>query len=791
MTAASPISPFFSCYFTLFLLVALSHLCSSDNNFNDVLCMDDERDALLQFKHGLIDGADRLTSWVGVEKDCCKWAGIVCDNFTGHVHQIHLPGRCNDDYSTAKEYEEASKQRLRGHLSPSLLNLKQIKHLDLSCNNFGGIQVPSFMGSLVNLRYLNLSRSGFGGTIPPQLGNLTELRILGLGSFHGDTDKSELTSIRNMQWLSSVHLLHHLDMSGVDLSKAIDWLQVINTLPSLVELHLSSSQLLHIHPHVASLNLTSLSLLDLSRNHFSNSFVPQWIFSITGLVSLDLSLCGLHGPIPSSIHSFSNLTSLELLHVPGNDFMSSSLVLEGLSSIGGNLISLDISSCGVSSSGLDALHNLTSLLFLDLSDNQLTKPVPKSLGNLCSMRHIDMGENYFPNIRLTSLLESLFECKPPSWESLSLESSGLSCHLPDQLGQMMNLVTLQLGNNHIAGMIPDSIGRLSFLKSLYLGENLISGPIPYSIGGLSSLELLDLSNNQLNGSLPDNLGQLLKLNTLDLSSNSLTGFVTEAHFDNLSRLKYLKGIDNDLTLRPRNANWIPSFQLQYLYLNSWNLGPQFLPWLQLQKELILLDISNTRISSTIPEPFWRSFPKLQYIDMSQNQIQGRLFGIPAMLVVINLSSNKFSGQLPQLANTSTAMILDLSNNSFVGSLHHLLCPYGEKSLQSLNLAHNHLSGVIPDCWMKWPDLIFLNLENNNLSGGIPRTLGSLSSLASLNMCSNKLSGRLPVSVKNLTNLQILQLARNELVGRIPEWFGRDLSSLRILNLRSNNLGPCS
>ncbi|KAI3748942.1 hypothetical protein L6452_12394 [Arctium lappa] len=758
-------------HFLLLLLVLLFRLCLS-NNFHDddALCMDDERQALLDFKHGLIDEANRLASWVP-EKDCCTWTGIVCNNFTGHVHGIHLPGNFQiGDHPTVKEYEEALKQRLRGDLSPSLVYLKQLKHLDLSGNDFGGIQVPSFLASLGNLRYLNLLRSGFGGTIPPQLGNLTELRILCLGGFLYNHDGYGYlyysSSMKNMQWLSNLRLLHHLDMSQVDLSKAIDWFQVINTLPSLVELRLSRSRLPNIHPHVAAtLNLTSLSLLDLSYNHFTNSSVPRWIFSLTSLVSLDLSHCDFLGPIPSSstTDGFRNLTSLEFLHVPGNDFMNSSLVLQGLSSIGGNLISLRISSCGVSSSVLDSLHNLTSLLSLVLSHNELTKTIPKSLGNFCNLRHIDMGGNYFPNISLTSLLESLFGCKSPSLESLWLGSSGLSCHLPDQLGQLMNLKSLSLAKNHI------------------------SGPIPYSVGGLSSLEELYLSDNQLNGSLPHSLGQLSNLIHLDFSFNLLTGVVvTEAHFAKLTGLKYLKGAGNNLNLRPRRANWIPSFQLRYLSLNSWDLGPQFPLWLQLQRDLVYLDVSNTSISSTLPKHFWRSFPNLRYIDMSQNQIQGRLLGIPAMLDVINLNSNEFSGQLPQLANTSFAMILDLSNNSFVGSLRNLLCTYGDKILQTLNLANNHLSGFIPECWMKWPTLQFLNLENNNLSGGIPATLGSLSSLGSLNMCNNKLSGRLPVSLKNLNNLQILQLARNELVGTIPAWFGRELPSLRILNLRSNH-----
>ncbi|XP_076916727.1 receptor-like protein EIX1 [Bidens hawaiensis] len=730
--------------------------------------MDDERQALLQFKHGLIDDAGRLASWVTEENsDCCKWAGIACDNVTGHVHKIHLPGKyCYFAYYTSdKAYEECLKQRLRGDLSPSLLNLKQLKHLDLSLNDFGEKQIPRFVGSLRNLRYLNLSLSGFGGTVPPQLGNLSELRTLSLGSFYESFYESgESTSIMNMQWLSGLRFLNHLDMSGLNLSKAIDWFQVINTLPSLVELHLSYCQLMHIHPHVASLNLTSLSVLDLSINYFSNSLVPQWIFSLTSLVSLDLSWCDFHGSIPSSSEGFLNMTSLRLLHVRRSSFMNSSFVLKGLS--GSNLVSLDISYCGVSSLALDSLHNLTSLQSLDLSSNQLTRAIPKSLGsNHCNLREIDLSANNFGNISLTFLLESFFECKSPIVESIFIDDSGVSGHLPDQLGQLINL------------------------KCLILDMNLISGQIPLSVGGLSSLKELSVRNNRLNGTLPDSLGLLSNLVHLDISNNLLMGVVTDAPFSNLNNLKVLNGRGNNLILRPHLKNWNPHFRLEILFLNSWDIGPQFPLWLLQQSDLIDLEISNTSISSTMPLSFWGSFPNLEYLDMSQNHIQGRLLGIPSTLSILDLSHNKFIGQLPELSNSSLIYFLDLSYNSFEGMLHKLICSDGGKQLGLgvLNLANNHLSGGIPNqCWERYEWLEFLSLENNNLSGGIPRTMGSLYSLSSLNMCNNKLSGRLPSSLKNLINLHFLQLAGNKFVGRIPTWLGTKIMFLRILNLRSNN-----
>ncbi|PWA44251.1 leucine-rich repeat protein [Artemisia annua] len=627
--------------------------------------------------------------------------------------------------------EEISKQQLKGELSPSLLGLKRLKHLDLSCNDFGSIQVPEFIGSLGNLRYLNLSSSGFSGIIPPQLGNISQLHTLCLGSFQDDV-WGERTSVVNMEWLSNLRLLRHLDMSNVNISKAMDWFQVINTLPSLAELYLSYSNLLDAHPHVPSLNITSLTLLDLSDNEFiDHSLVPQWIW----------------------------------LHVSRNTFINSSLVLKELSSgSGSNLISLDISFCDISSTALDSLHNLTSLLSLDLSSNLLTNIIPKSLGNFCNLRDVDLSSNVFENISLTSLLESFLECKSPHLQSLSISESGLSGHLPNQLGQLMHMKHLDLSINQISGTIPDSIRLLSFLRTSNLPGNQISGPIPLWIGGFSLLEVLDLSVNHLNGSLPDSigrlsllkrlflsynqfngslpnsLGQLSKLEELRFSSNFLTGVVTETHLVKLVHLKVLLGDGNNLILRPRLANWIPPFQLQRLYLNSW----------------------NARYVKTVGCPYKAT-----------------------TLELLDLSSNRFGGKLPDILNGSILKVLDLSGNIFVGSLHHLLCSDGVKTKEMFNLGNNSLSGVIPECWEKWQSLSVLNLEYNNFSGGFPRSLSHVRNLQSLSMRGNKLEGKLPASLMNLTNLMILDLSGNELAGCIPSWVGTKVSSLVLLNLRSN------
>jgi hypothetical protein len=117
-------------------------------------------------------------------------------------------------------------------------------------------------------------------------------------------------------------------------------------------------------------------------------------------------------------------------------------------------------------------------------------------------------------------------------------------------------------------------------------------------------------------------------------------------------------------------------------------------------------------------------------------------------------SNNFSGLLSYI-NSSSAWHIDLSNNSFHGSLSPLVCEQNyrmRRDLFVLDLSKNLLSGELPDCWMNYSRLITLNLGSNKLTRKIPSSIGSLSALMVLSLDRNNLSRDLLLSLQNCENL---------------------------------------
>ncbi|KAG6538898.1 receptor-like protein EIX2 [Zingiber officinale] len=753
-----------SCIAHFLLLLCLLHAQFwTSNCASDGACSSEELQSLLQFRRGLIDPDNLLSSWQG--RNCCHWRGLSCDNLTASVISIDL----HNPYANASD-PRYDLWNLSGRVDHSLLQLKFLSHLDLSYNNFNGLQIPSFIGSLKRLKYLNLSNAGFAGTIPFRVGNLSELRYLDLSS------SLQPLFADSLQWVTGLSSLRHLKMSGVDLSKiGSDWVQAVNGIPSLTLLDFQACGLSGIAQSISPVNFSSLAVLDLSFNSF-NSEIPYWFSNLSSLVQLDMVSAGFYGSIPVELSATPSLRHLDL-SMNGNLTVDSFTLLRGKWR---QIEVLRLASNQIYGRLPDSIGNISSLIELDLLSNNIEGGIPSSIGKLSNLQILDLSGN---NLTLDLPLH-LIKHPLPKLRTLSLAVNKLSGTLPGWLGELANLETLDLSYNSIRGFIPSSIGKLPFLATL------------------------DLSGNQLDGTPPYSIGQLTKLHQLDLSSNHLTGTITERHFERLNDLKFLLLGFNSLTVNI-SSGWTPPFQVQNLGLGSCQLD-QFPYWLQTQKELEFLDLSNSSISGELPTWFWDLTSNLLLLNISFNLIEGEL---PKPLYInafadVDIRSNLLSGPLPVFSNF--VELLDLSNNQFSGPIPGDIAelqPYiislslsnnnlsGEipnsigliQELQVLDLSRNNLSGPIPASLSNCSYLKALVLEHNSITGTIPPSLGSLRQLQSLHLSNNLLHGVIPPSLKNMSNLQTLDLGYNNFEGAIPVWLGESFPALRILRLRANKL----
>ncbi|KAI5317589.1 hypothetical protein L3X38_037296 [Prunus dulcis] len=381
-------------------------------------------------------------------------------------------------------------------------------------NYFGGV-FPCFIGSLEKLKYLNLSGLSFVRVIPPNLGNLSRLLYPDLSVGNLETD---------LQWLATLSSLKYLNLGGMNLTKTTSyWLPTVNMLPSLVELYLHSCSLPMLPLTLASINFTSLSVLDLSGNKFTSTIppclrylelwdnslqgsIPKLIRNLTSLEEFNLEWNQISGIIPESLRELSSLVSL---HIFGNAWEGP--IPHHIGQVMPNLIYLDISMNSLSGSILQ---------FLGLSSNNFSGEVP-SLKNCRNLRILDLGDNKFSGPILASIRESM-----PNLYILSLRFELVSKGrvFVHDYGSILYLVTsVDLSDNKLSGEIPMGLTSLIKLGTLNLSMNHLTRNIPANIGNLESIETLDISLNKLSGSIPQSMVNLTFLNHLNLSHNNLSG----------------------------------------------------------------------------------------------------------------------------------------------------------------------------------------------------------------------------------------------------------------------------
>ncbi|XP_021891012.1 receptor-like protein 12 [Carica papaya] len=759
----------------IFLHLNILPICSQ-------LCFEEQQLSLLQLKNNFKfnpASSVKLVNWVQ-SIDCCRWNGVTCDE-DGRVMGLDL-----------------SKENIAGVIdnSSSLFDLQYLRSLDLSFNNFNRSQIPSQISKLGNLVYLNLSNAGFGGQIPIEISRLTRLASLDLSNFFlGDSlvlQNPNLTMlVQNLSHLTELYL------DGVRISeRGKAWCQAISSsLPNLRVLSMSRCNISGpIDPSL--LKLRYLSIVRLDNNDLSSS-VPDFFGNFSNLISLSLGNCKLSGKLSQRVLELEKLQTLDLSN---NKFLQGS-VLDFPRN--GSLQTLVLSGTNISGKLPESIGNLASLATVDLSGCSFSGSIPSSMANLTRLVHLDLSFNHF-----SGLIPSFVLSKNLTY--IKLSHNMFSGPIPTHWEGFQNLVNLDLRNNMLNGTIPSSLFSLPSLQKIQLSDNQFSGQL-HEFPSLPSnlLDTLILSSNKLEGPIPTSIFKLRGLHVLQLSSNKFKGTIQLATIQNLGNLTNLDLSYNNLTVNASgNYSTISSFpQLTTLKLASCSL--EVFPDLKKQSKLFSLDLSENKISGSVPSWFWsignsslnevnlssNSFtdleepyylPPLSSLDLHSNLLNGRLPKIPSSAAYLDYSSNNFSSVIPaEIGNfLFNSVFFSLSNNSLTGPIPECICK--AMYIRVLDFSSNMLSGLIPECLFQMTSLGVLNLRRNVLTGRLPDTFSASCGLQTLDLNANQLEGPVPRSLANCKMLGVFDMGNNRIYDNFPCQL-ENISSLRVLVLRSNQL----
>lgn len=151
---------------------------------------------------------------------------------------------------------------------------------------------------------------------------------------------------------------------------------------------------------------------------------------------------------------------------------------------------------------------LSSLKYLDLSDNSLVGDISDNWASFSSLLYLHLDHNGLTSSCLDEILPKFIDLK-----YINLSNNQFSGALPPRLGELIYLEEVHLNSNKFDGLLPMDYGNLVNLRVLNLANNQVSGCIPEEYSNLQDLQLLDVSNNNLiaNGVVPSSIAKICKL----------------------------------------------------------------------------------------------------------------------------------------------------------------------------------------------------------------------------------------------------------------------------------------
>lgn len=650
---------------------------------------------------------------------------------------------------SALEYLDVNRNELSGRINPELTKLTNLAYLNLSNNNLVG-PVISGLRRLPNLQILYLSNNNLSGPVPTRFVDAPSLLLFsisgnqvcvpGTHSFIFWLDRVLIHDVFSLTFCNATDrlLLERLfdDTNGENWLNSNGWAEdeialerwygvETDALGRVVSMDLGSNGLegnipldLGYLSQLRRLNLENnalegrlpLSLRRLELRDFQFSDTKLCIpLELDFQAWLDNSVVYSGTGLSCDPLSERQIMSMFFEETDGDSWIEStnwdsSAPFEDWHGVevdeDGNVISLRITSNGLSGTIPLELARLSELRTLDLERNSLSGSIPPELGELANLTSLRLGINDLHGpipVELGNLQELTY---------LDLSFNSLSGSIPSELGNLRNLNYLGINANLLAGSIPPDLGNLTGLSNLQLSYNRLHGSIPPEIGNLSDLFLLHLQGNALSGRIPVEIGHLTNLSSLWLNNNDFTGVIPLQ----IGRLRNLQSIN-----------------LQF-----------------------------NRLGGEIPRDFG-NLSQLRHIELGYNRFAGevpREFGNLTQLNVLSLEGNRLTGAIPrEFGHLRELEELQLQDNDLSGPIPSELGDLTK--LETLELNDNNLTGELPKTLGNLAELVGFYLHENDFTGEIPPEYGGLTQLSYLTLSGNPgLLGPIPIELTSLRQIEV-------------------------------------